>query len=80
MATKKATKKGTKAATTKRAVKKGTKTTTKRKKGVKVKKGQSYECGVCGFRFVVDECGWVEEHVFICCNEPMKKKRVKKEA
>lgn len=31
-------------------------------------------CGVCGYRVVVDEaCGCVEEHVLLCCGEPMHK-------
>jgi|GEM_PF-339588 len=42
----------------------------------KNKKGQTYECRVCGYRVVVDEtCGCAEEHVFICCGQPMKRKR-----
>jgi len=29
-------------------------------------------CGVCGYRVVVDEaCGCAEEHVLLCCGEPM---------
>jgi hypothetical protein len=52
------------------------------KKKVKVaKKGETYECRVCGVRVIVDEiCGCVEEHTFICCKKPMKKKRAKKKA
>jgi len=43
------------------------------KPAAKTKKGQSYECGVCGYRVVVDEaCGCAEEHVFLCCDKPMK--------
>ena len=35
-----------------------------------------YECGVCGFRVVVDEvCGCVDEHVLVCCNKVMKPKK-----
>lgn len=31
-----------------------------------------YECDVCGFRVLVDEdCGCAEEHVLLCCGEPM---------
>lgn len=42
----------------------------------KNKKGTIYECRVCGYRIVVDEaCGCAEEHVFVCCQQPMKKKR-----
>ncbi len=50
------------------------------KKG-KVGTGQAYECGVCGYRVVVDEaCGCAEEHVFVCCDKPMKKAASKKPA
>jgi len=42
----------------------------------KNKKGKIYECRVCGYRVVVDEaCGCAEEHVFVCCGQPMKWKR-----
>jgi hypothetical protein len=61
-----------------KAAKKTTKTEAKAKQGRKVKAGQAYECGVCGFRFVVDDCGFVEEHYLICCKEPMKQKRAKR--
>jgi hypothetical protein len=50
-------------------------------KKAKARKGQAYECGVCGYRVVVDEaCGCAEEHVFICCDKPMKKGPAKKPA
>lgn len=79
--TKKATKK-----TAKKTVKKAKKATPKKtvraapkKKAAKVKKGDTYECRVCGVRIVVDKvCGCVEEHAFICCAKPMIKKRAKK--
>lgn len=60
-----------------KATKKTAKTEAKTKKGRKIKVGQAYECGICGFRFVVDECGYVEEHYLICCKEPMKQKKQK---
>jgi len=42
-------------------------------------KGQGYECGVCGYRVVVDsDCGCAEEHVLVCCDKPMKKKAAAK--
>jgi len=45
-----------------------------KKASTKAKKGQAYTCGVCGYRVVVDEaCGCAEEHVFVCCDQPMKK-------
>jgi hypothetical protein len=51
----------------------------KKKAAAKVKKGQGYECHVCGLRVVVDNiCGCVEEHALICCEKPMKKKRARK--
>jgi hypothetical protein len=34
--------------------------------------GQAVECKVCGYRLIVDEeCGCAEEHVLICCGQPM---------
>jgi len=31
-------------------------------------------CEICGYRVIVDEaCGCVEEHILLCCGEPMKK-------
>lgn len=48
-----------------------------RKAAAKPKK--KLECGVCGYRVVVDrDCGCVEEHALICCGQPMKKVRAKK--
>ena len=64
--------------TSKKTVKKTTKTETKPKKGRKLKEGQAYECGICGFRMTVDSCGFVEEHYLICCKEAMTQKRAKK--
>jgi len=44
-------------------------------------KGERYECGVCGYRVVVDAgCGCAEEHVLVCCGKPMKKAAAKKPA
>ncbi|MGB8958155.1 MAG: hypothetical protein WCC00_03990 [Candidatus Aminicenantales bacterium] len=41
----------------------------------KAKAKNALECGVCGYRVVVDEaCGCAEEHVLICCGAPMIKK------
>ena len=46
----------------------------KPKKAVPAKKGPTLTCGVCGYRVIVDEaCGCVEEHVLICCDQPMQK-------
>ncbi len=64
----------------KKTQKKTTKTEAKPKKGRKVKQGQAYECDVCGFRLVVDDCGCIEEHYLICCRETMTQKRAKQTA
>ncbi len=59
--------------------KKKKKAAPKKKAAAKIKKGQAYECHVCGLRVVVNNvCGCVEEHALICCKKPMKKKRAKK--
>ncbi len=74
MPVKKTTKK-----TAKKAPAKKKKAAPKKKAAAKTKKGQGYECHVCGLRVVVDNvCGCVEEHALICCEKPMKKKRAKK--
>jgi hypothetical protein len=47
----------------------------KKKAVQKAQKGESFQCGICGYRIIVDEaCGCAEEHVFVCCDKPMKKK------
>jgi hypothetical protein len=47
----------------------------KAKAKAKAKVPDKLECHVCGYRVIVDEtCGCVEEHVLICCGEPMAKK------
>jgi len=64
-----------KVAKPKKAVKpkKVTKKVTKPK--APAKKGPALECGVCGYRVIVDQaCGCVEEHTLICCGQPMTKK------
>ena len=39
------------------------------------KKSPALQCGVCGYRVVVDQaCGCAEEHALICCGQPMAKK------
>ncbi len=81
MPAKKTTKKATKASAKKATKKAAPKKTAAKKKTTKTKKGQGYECGVCGVGIIIDElCGCVEEHVFICCDKPMKKKRARKAA
>jgi hypothetical protein len=40
----------------------------------KAKPKNALECRVCGYRVVVDEsCGCVEEHILLCCGQPMAK-------
>ena len=78
-AKKAAPKKTVKKTTKKTAVRKTKKAAPKKKVAARVKKGQAYECHVCGLRVIVDEvCGCVEEHALICCSKPMKKKAKKK--
>jgi len=72
-------KKTTKKTAKKTPAKKTKKAAPKKKAAAKIKKGQAYECHVCGLRVVVDNiCGCVEEHALICCTKPMRKKRAKK--
>ena len=62
----------------KKATTKAKKTTprkTAKAKAPAKRKGPALECGVCGYRVVVDQaCGCVEEHVLLCCDQPMAKK------
>ena len=41
-----------------------------------VKKGDAYQCGVCGMAVTIDEtCGCIDTCDLICCEKPMKPKR-----
>jgi hypothetical protein len=43
-------------------------------KAVPKAKAPKLACEICGYRIIVDEaCGCVEEHILLCCGEPMKK-------
>jgi hypothetical protein len=54
--------------------KKAVKTVKKAIKAAPKKKAPALECGVCGYRVIVDEaCGCAEEHALICCGQPMAK-------
>jgi len=65
----------------KKVTKKAAKPAKKKKATPKAKKGDAYECYMCGYRLIVDEvCGCAEEHVYICCEKPMKKKGARKAA
>ena len=45
-----------------------------KKAAPKKKPAPKLECRVCGYRVVVDQsCGCVEEHVLLCCGQPMAK-------
>ena len=47
----------------------------------KVAKGDSYVCEVCGLSVVVDEvCGCVDACDIVCCEKPMKERKVKAKA
>jgi len=60
---------------TKKVKKPAPKAKAKAKVQAKPKPKNALECGVCGYRVVVDEaCGCAEEHVLICCGAPMVKK------
>ena len=64
-----------------KATKKTMRSSRKAKPKAKIKKGDKYECGICGYRIVVDEaCGCAEEHVYVCCGKKMKKSSPKKAA
>ncbi|MGQ9673566.1 MAG: hypothetical protein ACUVV5_10590 [Candidatus Aminicenantales bacterium] len=55
--------------------KKAVKASAKKKPEAKMKKGDAYECRICGYRVIVDEaCGCAEEHVFVCCGQNMAKR------
>lgn len=44
----------------------------KAKSKAKAKPAPKLECRVCGYRVIVDEaCGCAEEHVLVCCGQPM---------
>ncbi len=40
-----------------------------------VKKGDAYECEVCGLAVVVDEACGCEDFDIICCEQPMKQRK-----
>ena len=48
----------------------------KKASGKRVKKGDAYQCGVCGLAVTVDEaCGCADACDIICCGEQMKPKK-----
>ncbi len=62
---------------TKKARKAGPKPRPKTKARTKTAKPArpALECGVCGYRVIIDEeCGCAEEHVLVCCGQPMTRK------
>jgi len=55
------------------------KKTPAKKTANKIKKGQKYECAVCGLAITIDEeCGCIEACDILCCGKPMKTKASKK--
>ncbi len=47
----------------------------------KMAKGDSYTCEVCGLSVLIDEaCDCVEACDIICCDQPMKERKVKVKA
>ena len=59
---------------TKKAKKPAPKPKPKPKPKARAKAKDRLECGVCGYRVIVDEIsGRAEEHVLICCGQPMAK-------
>ncbi len=57
---------------TKTAKKAAAKPRAKAKARTRRRGGQAIECDVCGYRLIVDEaCGCADEHVLICCGQPM---------
>ncbi len=57
---------------TKKAKKAGPKPRAKARTQTRRRGGQAIECDVCGYRLIVDEaCGCADEHVLICCGQPM---------
>ncbi len=60
----------------KKVAKKVTKKVPVKRGKTAVKKGEVYQCGVCGLAVTVDEvCGCVDTCDIICCDMPMKPKR-----
>jgi hypothetical protein len=48
---------------------------TKPKKKVRIKKGDKYQCGICGLVIKVDDtCDCVNMCDIVCCAKPMRKK------
>jgi hypothetical protein len=61
---------------TQKKAKRAAKPKVKAKAKPKAKAPDKLECHICGYRVIVDEtCGCAEEHVLICCGEPMAKKQ-----
>jgi len=55
-------------------IKKKAKKAAKPARKTAAKPEKKLECGVCGYRVIVDrDCGCLEEHVLVCCGQPMKK-------
>ena len=58
----------------KKVAKKAAKPKGRPKPKAKPEPKKGLECRVCGYRVVIDEaCGCAEEHVLLCCGQPMAK-------
>lgn len=53
-------------------------TITQTKKVPRIKTGQNWACEICSMAIVVDDCGCIEDHVFLCCGQEMNRKKNKK--
>ncbi|MGB9906314.1 MAG: hypothetical protein ACPLRR_02875 [Candidatus Saccharicenans sp.] len=58
----------------KKPVKKAVKRVIKKEVAAPPRPVTALECQVCGYRLIVDrKCGCAEEHVLVCCGQPMQK-------
>ncbi|MCR4397319.1 MAG: hypothetical protein NUW07_11405 [Candidatus Saccharicenans sp.] len=58
----------------KKPVKKAVKRVVKKEVAAPHRPVTALECQVCGYRLIVDrKCGCAEEHMLVCCGQPMQK-------
>ncbi|MBC7350188.1 MAG: hypothetical protein H5U05_09470 [Candidatus Aminicenantes bacterium] len=71
---KRAVKKPVKKVVKKKPVKKPARKVVKKEVAPTPRPVTALECQVCGYRLIVDrKCGCAEEHVLVCCGQPMQK-------
>jgi len=69
-----AAKKQVKKAVNKKLAKKPLKKTVKKEAAPSARPVTALECRICGYRLIIDrQCGCAEEHVMVCCGQPMEK-------